>query len=396
MLIGALVCSALLLLVVNLVAIGGAGRGCVAAGLALPLGLFIGHPLLLVNAFFVLIAGLTCLQAETRARQFLKRSFIATLGTYLVFSVPAVMEVMDWARLRELYPLESLEARLAYENDKPAGNSRMPIARGASTGRTAEIPKEVFDRVTRMEEDLEAASHKWDSSLGIEGWRRVRSLERLHAGYVTQFINSRGFGAMRMVRQPKPDYVVLPEVQPIPLAPSPSQEFSAALENKNPGLSSSGAEKASTLLAEDSLWTMHREGYLDFLDPKRFGYVKDHRSAAGFQPHEFSRLPYLPEETWRIERLELVSLLKHDEPVAYLSQRLPRMQDLQETKIRSLDAFEKEALLALQQGADLKVDQASSRIQMVGSVRAAQQCLKCHNAERGDLLGAFSYTLRKK
>jgi hypothetical protein len=391
MLIGALVCSALLLLVVNLVAIGGAGRGCVAAGLALPLGLFIGHPLLLVNALFVLIAGLTCLRAETRPRQFLKRSFIATLVSYLVFSVPAVMEVMDWARLRELYPLESLEARLAYEHDKPAGNSRMPIARGASTGRTAELPNEVFDRVTRMEEDLEAASHK----MGDVG-RRVRSLERLHSGYVTQFINSRGFGAMRMVAQPKPDYVVLPEVEPIPLAPSPSQEFSAALENKNPGLSSSGAEKASTLLAEDSLWTMHREGYLDFLNPKRFGYVKDHRSAAGFQPHEFSRLPYLPEKTWRIERLELVSLLKHDEPVAYLSQHLPRMQDLQETKIRSLDAFEKEALLALQQGADLKVDQASSRIQMVGSVRAAQQCLKCHNAERGDLLGAFSYTLRKK
>ena len=30
---------------------------------------------------------------------------------------------------------------------------------------------------------------------------------------------------------------------------------------------------------------------------------------------------------------------------------------------------------------------------MLGSLRAAKQCLDCHTASRGDLLGAFSYAL---
>ncbi len=31
---------------------------------------------------------------------------------------------------------------------------------------------------------------------------------------------------------------------------------------------------------------------------------------------------------------------------------------------------------------------------MLGAVRSAKQCVKCHGGSRGDLLGAFSYTLR--
>lgn len=35
----------------------------------------------------------------------------------------------------------------------------------------------------------------------------------------------------------------------------------------------------------------------------------------------------------------------------------------------------------------------TNRIEMVGSLRAEEQCLQCHDAERGELLGAFSYEL---
>ena len=31
--------------------------------------------------------------------------------------------------------------------------------------------------------------------------------------------------------------------------------------------------------------------------------------------------------------------------------------------------------------------------QMLGSLRAAKPCLDCHNVQRGELLGAFSYRL---
>ena len=30
---------------------------------------------------------------------------------------------------------------------------------------------------------------------------------------------------------------------------------------------------------------------------------------------------------------------------------------------------------------------------MLGAIRSAKQCVQCHGGQRGDLLGAFSYTL---
>jgi hypothetical protein len=32
---------------------------------------------------------------------------------------------------------------------------------------------------------------------------------------------------------------------------------------------------------------------------------------------------------------------------------------------------------------------------MVGALRAARQCLECHEGRRGDLLGTFSYVLQR-
>src|SRR5207244_854013 len=98
---------------------------------------------------------------------------------------------------------------------------------------------------------------------------------------------------------------------------------------------------------------------------------------------------------WRVYRLELVSLLKFDEPGVYISEYLPRMDELKDAKTRPLDAFEKKSLEELQQGEDLRVSVAGDQMRMLGSVRALKQCLKCHHAERGELLGAFSYVLRR-
>jgi len=36
-----------------------------------------------------------------------------------------------------------------------------------------------------------------------------------------------------------------------------------------------------------------------------------------------------------------------------------------------------------------------NKIEMVGSLRAIDQCTKCHDVKRGALLGAFSYELRR-
>jgi len=96
---------------------------------------------------------------------------------------------------------------------------------------------------------------------------------------------------------------------------------------------------------------------------------------------------------WKANRLELVSLLMHDEPLVYDVDELPNMETLssETAKTRALDEFETKALEALKSGEELFVRATKNRILMVGSIRASEQCLSCHSVKKGDLLGAFSY-----
>ena len=100
-------------------------------------------------------------------------------------------------------------------------------------------------------------------------------------------------------------------------------------------------------------------------------------------------------KSWRFRNLELVSLLKHDEPRVYLSKNLPRMGELRNAPTRPLDAFEAAALPRLAKD-DLVVHSTDERLRVLGSIRATQECLACHAKKEGDLLGAFSYTLDRK
>jgi len=74
---------------------------------------------------------------------------------------------------------------------------------------------------------------------------------------------------------------------------------------------------------------------------------------------------------------------------------LPRMQDIDKRKTRPLSNFEESALESLAEGQDLVAEAKTNRIVMMGSIRAANECLKCHDGKRGDLLGSFSYELRR-
>jgi hypothetical protein len=156
------------------------------------------------------------------------------------------------------------------------------------------------------------------------------------------------------------------------------------------------------------LATFHDNGRFDFLDPAGFGHVKDREHVAGFVSHQFRQMPDLrqqrgptaPEtetetERWALRRLELVSLLKHDRPAVYVSDHLPRMDDLKKSRTRPLSEFEARALQAVRAGEDLVAEATTRRIEMMGSLRATKQCLDCHHAHRGDLLGAFSYELQR-
>lgn len=133
---------------------------------------------------------------------------------------------------------------------------------------------------------------------------------------------------------------------------------------------------------------------MDFVNPDGFGFIKDRRRVAGFQAHQFSQVPG-PAERWAVQTVDLMGLLLHDEPVAYVSARLPRMEELREAPTRSLDGFEAAGLEELRRGEDLVVGGTPTGMRMLGAIRSAKQCVQCHGSERGDLLGAFSYTLQR-
>jgi hypothetical protein len=61
---------------------------------------------------------------------------------------------------------------------------------------------------------------------------------------------------------------------------------------------------------------------------------------------------------------------------------------------RAPDAFEK-GLVALRRGENVFARGTESKARMLGVVRAAKPCVACHGCDRGELLGAFSYGLRR-
>jgi len=139
---------------------------------------------------------------------------------------------------------------------------------------------------------------------------------------------------------------------------------------------------------------LHEESFLDFVHPRGFGYFRDRRHVAGFQAHQMSRAPG-PAERWTVQTIDLISLLLHDEPVAYITDHLPRMDELRSAPTRPLDELENKGMEALRSGEDLVMEKTATAVRMVGVLRSVRQCLSCHGGERGDLLGAFSYTLAR-
>ena len=94
--------------------------------------------------------------------------------------------------------------------------------------------------------------------------------------------------------------------------------------------------------------------------------------------------------------LDLVGLLLHETPVVYVSDHLPQMDELRRVPIRPLDKFERLGLAALHHGDDLFISRDGKDLRMLGAVYSSRQCVDCHGGERGDLLGAFSYTLKRE
>ena len=216
-----------------------------------------------------------------------------------------------------------------------------------------------------------------------EGSFREHLLKQLHGDAVNLFVNSPGFGATRMIRPTERGLRRWLREEPVPSQPGPRFQ-----ETGSPG-----EWKPTAADDEPPMGDLLEVCIEDFVNPKGFGYFKDRRHVAGFESHRFSRVPE-PANRWKLQALELVSLLLHDEPRVYVSDRLPEMDRMHGTPTRPLDRFERFALDRLRQGEDILATETDEGLRMLGAVRSGKQCVKCHGGDRGDLLGAFSYALR--
>jgi hypothetical protein len=219
--------------------------------------------------------------------------------------------------------------------------------------------------------------------------QRVGQLRQLHEDTVNTFIEQQGFGVMRMPRMS--EWILKAGLREDPPLAQAAREASApwsAADLEGPALPKDFVE------LEKDLGGVLRISIADFANPKGFGYVKDRRHVAGFQPPQFSQRP-TPAAPWRLQTVELIGLLVREEPVAYISKHLPRMDELVSAPTRPLDEFEAIGLFTLDTGEDLFVRKGTDCLHVLGAIRSVKQCLPCHGGERGQLLGAFSYTLKR-
>jgi len=207
-----------------------------------------------------------------------------------------------------------------------------------------------------------------------------------------------------MSAQP-PRFIKTPNLEVIP-QPVPPQlpKYTPTEENELPDLASfdSSATQNSPGFQSMSILKIHQNSYINFVFHRGQGYFQDREHVAGFVSHQFTKMPNAKihwnhtkeySNKWNIARLELVSLLKHPTPRVYMSENLPRMEDLKNATTRQLDTFEEQSLKRLVLGSDLETVQHSEKLRMFGALRAMKQCQKCHAVERGHLLGAFSYLI---
>jgi hypothetical protein len=339
----------------------------------------------LLSVVLVGLGGAVYAFTSMRLRVFYAWAVAAVLLSYAVGVYVAYEHIR---RQEQEYPLESLAECLSYEG------RRAEAARRGGWAAEGAPSQETLDRLESVEKELAEGDPADPRGARWRSEHRQFALRRIHEAKVDDFVNSPGFGVTRGMRPG----MFLP----------PPQEIEVPLEPPDPAtieVSAAGTRSLSEALrteAKDPLdrlleggWGLHRKAIVDFSNPLGFGYVKDRRHVAGFQAHQFSSLPPGVDgeegRRWKLRRVELVSLLTHDEPGVYVTDKLPRMDLLRGVPVRSLDEFESMSLPRLGRGEDVIALQSGSRLRMLGAVRAGNQCLSCHEAQRGDLLGAFSY-----
>lgn len=313
-----------------------------------------------LQALLLLLSTLILLWPRRGRLLYRPLSVVSTVIASLIVSIPALQKQNEYAQLREEFPFETIETRLV---------SRPP---------TADVKIADFEHLNKIERELEGADYP-----------RSIDLKSLHEHSVGLFINAPGFGITRIYRgHLSKDWIThsLQDTSPIPQP-----------DYQTPFVSPAGPRTEKLIRwNSDRMTLMHDNSVFDFVNAQNFGFIKDRQHVAGFQRHGMTKVPTAEKSEWVVARVDLVGLVIHETPVAYVSANLPRMDELREAPTRSLDAFEVDALESLKKGEDLIARGTDDKARMLGAIRATKQCIACHGGSRGDMLGAFSYGLRRE
>jgi hypothetical protein len=97
-------------------------------------------------------------------------------------------------------------------------------------------------------------------------------------------------------------------------------------------------------------------------------------------------------KAWVVKDIQLVGLVKHPDPVVYLTGDAV-VTGKKDEKTRRPDAFEAKALEVIRGGGELvQAEKQGGTLRAVSGIYAGRQCMKCHERP-GEMLGAFSYRL---
>ena len=185
-------------------------------------------------------------------------------------------------------------------------------------------------------------------------------LVNLHRNAVNVFVNRTGFGGRR----------TLPSYEDVINAPRPlqSDDRGSIVEPEKPTIDVKKPAKD-----KDSHFT--------------FQEAMQDRLGSGWPVSESEQLA--------VHKVQLVGLTKNPKPVVYDTAKVPGMKGVKDIPTRELDAFENQALEALQSGENLKVERRGSEMRVMGPIYAGRQCLGCHD-KPGEMLGAFTYVLERQ
>jgi hypothetical protein len=309
-------------------------------------------------ALFAIAGLLHWKKLKWPAWSFLAYMILAATIPFGSYTYQALGEVAEQNRLRQAYAFESMEGR---------------------------VPEPKIHAASRSSDETQKHMKKLEANISNQANDfRILMLERLHNESVRNFIDSPGFGFGRRIGPSESTLNVNLRRNEVPIRQPGPISYLTVAENDLREIND---------LKLDPLREMHVESVLDFAYPEGFGWFLSRQKVAGFLPHRFSMVPKAPQ--WHVQSVELVGLIMHDGPVVYVSDELPRMEKLGKVLNRSLNAFETVGLKRLLDGEDLCVRETNDSILMLGAVRSIRQCVKCHGGERGDLLGAFSYSLTR-